>query len=308
MENGSREVTMRVFITGGNGFVGSAVVAELIGAGHDVVGLARSDTSAQALRDAGADVVAGSLTDLDVLRATAAASDGVVHCGFAHDMGDRARSVDVDRLAVETLGEALVGSDRPLVVTHGTAGVAPGRLATEDDDGDGVPRSSEKAGLAFAGRGVRVSSMRLSPTVHDVGDHGFVPHMIDIARDRGVAGYPADGSQRWSAVHRRDAARLYRLALETAPAGARLHGVGESAVPVRAIAEVTGRHLGLPVEAVPAEDVAEHFGWLGAFLSMDIPASNARTRELLGWEPVGVGLIEDLDAGHYYAGQRSVLS
>jgi nucleoside-diphosphate-sugar epimerase len=299
---------MRVFITGGNGFVGSAVVDELVREGHDVVGLARSDASASALRAAGVDVVRGSLTDLDVLRDAAAAADGVVHCAFVHDFAAFAEAftgaVEIDRGAVTAMGEALVGSDRPLVVTHATAGAAPGRLATEDDVFDaGAPRVSEQTGLAFADRGVRASSVRLSPTVHGEGDHGFVPRMIEIARERGVAGYPGDGSQRWSAVHRLDAARLYRLALEKAPAGSRLHGVGEVGVPVREIAEVTGRHLDLPVTAVPSDEVAEHFGWLGTFLAMDIPASNARTRELLGWEPVEVGLLADLEAGHYYAGR-----
>ncbi len=300
---------MRVFITGATGFVGSAVVDELQAAGHEVVGLARSDDSAASLRAVGAGVVRGTLTDLDVLRDAAASSDGVVHCGFVVDFDDFATSAEIDRRAIATMGEALVGSDRPLVVTDGTAWVAPGRVATEDDPlGEGVPRLSERAGLAFADRGVRASSVRLSPTVHGEGDHGFVPRLIDIARERGVAGYPGTGAQRWSAVHRRDAARLYRLAIEKAPAGARLHGVDDEGVPIRAIAEEVGRHLDLPVEAVPDDDVAGHFGWLGAFLAMDIPASSARTRELLGWEPVEVGLLADLEAGHYFAGQRSVLS
>lgn len=304
---------MRVFITGGNGFVGSAVVGELTGAGHHVVGLARSEASAESLRAVGADVVRGSLTDLDVLREAAVASDGVVHCGFVHDFanffGNFATAVEIDRRAIDALGEALVGSDRPLVVTHGTAGVAVGRVATEDDVfGDDAPRVSEQTALAFADRGVRASSVRLSPTVHGEGDGGFIPRSIDIARAAGVACYPGDGTQRWSAVHRLDAGRLYRLALEKAPAGARLHGVGDEGVPIRDVATVTGRQLGLPVESVPEDTVAEHFGWLGTFLAMDIPASNARTRDLLGWEPVEVGLIADLEAGHYYAGQLSSLS
>jgi nucleoside-diphosphate-sugar epimerase len=302
---GAQRDGMRIFITGGNGFVGSAVVGELREAGHDVVGLARSEASATALRAAGAEVVRGSLADLDVLRDAAAASDGVVHCGFVHDLSDFfgafAGAVATDRAAIEAMGEALVGSDRPLVVTHGTAGVAVGRVATEDDVfGDDAPRLSEQTALAFAGRGVRASSVRLSPTVHGEGDGGFIPRSIDIARTTGVAGYPGDGTQRWSAVHRRDAGRLYRLAVEKAPEGARLHGVGEVGVPIRDVAAVTGRHLGLPVESVPEERVAEHFGWLGAFLAMDIPASNTLTREMLGWDPVEVGLLADLDAGHYF--------
>ena len=217
-------------------------------------------------------------------------------------------SAETDRRAIEALGETLVGSDRPLVVTGGLAGLAPGRPATEEDvPAPGSPRVSEQTGLAFADRGVRASAVRLAPSVHGEGDHGFVPHTIDIAREKGVAGYPGDGAQRWPGVHRGDAARLFRLALESAPAGARLHGSGEEGVAVRDIAGVIGRHLGLPVESIAPERTAEHFGWIGMFLSADMPASNTRTRELLGWEPTGPTLLEDLDADHYFAGGASNL-
>lgn len=295
---------MRVFVTGATGFVGTAVVRELLDAGHQVLGLARSDRAAAALKDAGAEAHRGDLDDLDALRAGAAATDGVIHLAFVHDFTRYEAAADTDRRAIETLGEELAGSDRPFVVTSGTALVAPGRIATEDDVPDpaasAVARTSEQAGLAFAGRGVRVSAVRLSPTVHGEGDHGFVPRLIEIAREKGVSGYPGDGSHRWSAVHRRDAARLFRLALESAPAGARFHGVGETGVPVRDIAEVIGRQLGLPVASVAPEDVPGHFGWIGSFWSLDIPAANELTRARLGWEPTGEGLLADLAAGHYF--------
>lgn len=299
---------MRVFVTGATGFVGSAVVGELLGAGHRVVGLSRSDAGARTLEAAGAEVLRGDLEDLDSLRRGAAGADGVIHTAFVHDFTRFAESGEIDRRAIEALGETLAGTDRPLVVTGGLAGLAEGREATEEDvPGPGSPRVSEQTGLAFAERGVRASVVRLAPSVHGEGDHGFVPHTIDIARERGVAGYPGDGSQRWPGVHRPDAARLFRLALESAPAGARLHGSGEEGVAVRDIAEVIGRHLGLPVESIAPDRVAEHFGWIGMFLSADMPASSARTRELLGWAPTGPTLLDDLDAGHYFAGQTSAL-
>ncbi|MFC7914831.1 SDR family oxidoreductase [Streptomyces sp. NPDC057386] len=294
---------MRVFVTGATGFVGSAVVRELLDAGHQVVGLARSDRSAAALKDAGAEAHRGDLDDLDALRAGAAAADGVIHLAFVHDFDRYDEAALIDRRAIEALGEELAGSDRPFVVTSGTALVAPGRVATEEDPAhapQGASRASEQAALAFAERGVRVSAVRLSPTVHGEGDHGFVPRLIEIAREKGVSGYPGDGANRWPAVHRTDAARLFRLALESAPTGARFHGVAEEGVPVREIAEAIGRGLGLPVTSVAPEDVPGHFGWISAFWSLDIPASGRLTRERLGWEPTGEKLIADLDAGHYF--------
>ncbi len=293
---------MRVFVTGASGFIGSAVVAELIDAGHQVVGLARSDASAEAVAAAGATVHRGDLEDLDSLRAGAAASDGVIHLAFNHDFSDFAGAGQVDRRAIETFGEALAGSDRPLAVTSGIAGHAPGRVLTEEDaSAPGLPRASEEAALAFTNRGVRVSVVRLPPTVHGEGDHGFVPRLIGTAREKGVSAYPGDGSNRWPAVHRFDAARLFRLALEEAPAGAILHGVDEEGVPVRDIADVIGRHLTMPVTAVPVEKAVDHFGWLGAFFSLDVPASRTLTQKRPGWQPTHTGLLADLEQGHYFA-------
>jgi nucleoside-diphosphate-sugar epimerase len=302
---------VRVFVTGATGYVGSAVVRELIDAGHHVVGLARSDKSAAALTAAGAEVHRGALEDLDGVHAGAAAADGVIHAAFSAvrrggNVGpetDYAAACQAERRAVETIGEALAGSDRPFVITSGTAGLAPGRLATEDDapaPGPAVALRApvEEAALSFAARGVRVSAVRLPLSVHGEGDHGFVPALIGIARAKGVSAYPGDGSNRWSAVHRLDAARLYRLALETAPAGARLHAVGDEGVPLREIAEVIGRQVNLPVAS--AEDAGDHFGRFAAFASFDNLASSALTRKRLGWQPVQPGLIPDLEKGHYF--------
>lgn len=296
---------MKVFITGASGFVGSAVVAELLTAGHQVVGLARSDAAAAAIAATGAEVLRGSLDDLDSLRQGATAADGVIHCAFIHDFSNFAASAAADRRAIETLGEVLTGSHRPLIVTAGTAGLAPGRLVTEKDAAPaGVPRCSEPAGLALAEHGVRVSVMRLPPSVHGEGDHGFVPQLINIARAKGVSAYPGDGANRWAAVHRLDAARLYRLALENAPAGTLVHAIGDEGVSSRAIAETIGRHLNLPVSSVPVEQAAEHFGWLGAFFVMDLPASSALTKQRFGWQPVQPGLLADLDQDHYFKNAR----
>jgi nucleoside-diphosphate-sugar epimerase len=225
----------------------------------------------------------------------------VIHLAFKHDFTAYAGAAETDRRAIDTLGEVLIGSDRPFVVTSGLAGFALGRTMTEDDAADpDSPRGSEQAALAFTSRGVRVSVLRLPPSVHGEGDHGFVPRLIDIARAEGVAAYPGDGSNRWPAVHRFDAARLFRLALESAPAGARLHAIGDEGIPVRDIAGAIGRHLGLPVTAISPEKAVDHFGWLGAFFSLDVPASSTLTRELLGWRPAHPGLRDDLEQGHYF--------
>ena len=306
---------MRVFVTGSSGWIGSAVVPELLGAGHQVVGLARSDASAEALTAAGAQVHRGTLDDLDRLRDAAGRSDGVIHLAFKHDLafsGNFQGAADADRRAVETFGEALAGSDRPLLIASGILGVMPGRVATEQDGhgpnaavaafGGGPHARWETAefALSLATRGVRSSIMRLPPTNHGDGDNGFMAALVGIAREKGVSGYIGDGANRWPAVHRLDSARLFRLALEKAAAGSTLHAVAEEGVPVHDIAEVIGRHLSLPVVAISPEDAGEHFAWLGAFLALDAPASSALTRELMGWQPTHPGLIDDLDEGHYF--------
>lgn len=297
---------MRVFVTGASGWIGSAVVAELIEAGHEVAGLARSEASAAAVQDAGAEVVRGSLDDLDTLSAAAAAADGVVHTAYVHDFSQMEAAAATDRRVIETLGAALAGSDRPLVVTTGTGVLHPGRPVTEDDRHDpstpGHPRrENETAALALADRGVRISVVRPAPSVHGPGDHGFVARLVEIARERGASGYIGDGANRWAAVHRLDTARLYRLALEQSPAGSVYHAVGEEGVATRDIAEVIARHLGLPLVSVDPGDATDHFGWLGSFFAWDAPASNALTRTRLGWEPTHQGLLADLEEGSYFA-------
>jgi nucleoside-diphosphate-sugar epimerase len=307
---------MRVFITGASGWIGSAVVPELIDAGHQVTGLARSDASAAALTAAGAGVQRGTLDDLGTLRSAAAASDGVIHLAFKHDVafsGDFQGAADADRRAVETFGEALAGTGRPFLIASGTLGLAPGQVATERDGRDpgaaahlsGGPRTRHATALmtlSLASRGVRSSVVRLPPTVHGEGDHGFLATLVGIDRDHGVSGYIGDGTNRWPAVHRLDAAHLFCLALERAPAGSVLHAVADEGVPIRAVAEVIGRHLDLPVVSIAPEDAGAHFSWLGAFLGTDSPASSALTRGLLGWQPVQPGLLDDLDKGHYFHG------
>lgn len=306
---------MRVFVTGATGFIGSAIVRELLDAGHQVLGLARSEASATKLAAAGAEALRGSLADLDVLRDGASACDGVIHTAFNHDEIDLMAGIEgsarMDRRAVDTFGDALAGSDRPLVIASGIALVAPGRVVTEDSTPEGTGpagtrAATDLAALALAGRGVRASSVRLPPTVHgDADAHGFIPRLVDAARTAGVSVYPGDGSNRWSAVHQLDAAHLFRLALEGAPAGTPLHAVADEGVPVREIAEAIGRHLDVPVKSVSPEEVADRIGFVGAVFTMDIPASSAKTRDRFGWEPVRPGLAADLEAGHYFAGARS---
>jgi nucleoside-diphosphate-sugar epimerase len=296
---------MRVFVTGATGFIGSATVKDLIDAGHQVLGLARSDAAAKSLAAAGAQVHRGELEDLDSLRRGAAACDGVIHTGFIHDFARFKEVCETDRQVIEALGSALAGSARPLIVTSGTALVAPGRLATEDDippsSSNAHPRiASEEAAASVAAQGVRVSVVRLSPSVHGDGDHGFVPMLISLARDKGVSAYVGDGLNRWTAVHRFDAAHLFRLALEKAAAGARYHGVAEAGIAFRDIAAVIGTRLNIPVVAKPAEQAAGHFGWFAAFAGLDCPASSQLTQQRLGWQPTRGGLIADLERSTRY--------
>jgi nucleoside-diphosphate-sugar epimerase len=297
---------MRVFVTGATGFIGSAVVRDLLDAGHQVIGLARSDTGAASLTAAGAEVLRGSLEDLDSLRSGAADSDGVIHTAYIHDFSennDAAAYARIDRSAIEAIGEALAGSDRPLVVAAGIPVPEPGHVTTEDDAGPEnppYPRVSEPVAMPLAGRGVRVSVVRMPPTVHGRGDHGFVPALIGIARAKGLAAYVEDGSNQWAAVHRLDAGHLFRLALEAAPAGTRLNAIGDEGVPFREIAEVIGKHLDIPVVSLSREEAQGHFGLFALFASIDVHASSELTQKRLGWHPGQPGLIADLDEGHYF--------
>jgi nucleoside-diphosphate-sugar epimerase len=304
---------MRVFVTGASGWIGAAVVPELLGAGHEVIGLARSETSAQALEVAGAIVQRGDLDDPEGLAKVAADSDGVIHLAFQHEVafgGDFAAAAAADRRAVEAMGEALADSDRPFVLASGMLGLTTGRVAREDDglvpgaevrtNPAGLRSATALFALSLRGVGVRSSVLRFPPTVHGDGDHGFVATFVAVARQRGRAGYVADGTNRWPAVHRSDAARLARLALEAAPAGSVIHAVGDEGVPFIEIAQTMGRHLGVPAASVDPADAVAHFAPLGNFVALDSPATAAITRELLGWEPTGPSLLEDLDEDHYY--------
>jgi nucleoside-diphosphate-sugar epimerase len=297
---------MRVFVTGASGWIGSAVVDELLAAGHEVTGLARSDASAAALEAKGAHVRHGDLDDLDSIRAGAEDAEAVIHLANKHDWSNPAASNAAERAAVQTIGDALVGTDRPFLLASGVAALTHGRPAAEVDTspfhGPDSPRGgSENLALEFVVRGVHTVSLRFAPTVHGTGDHGFIATIAAVARQKGVSGYPGDGTNRWAAVHRVDAGRLVTLGLEKAPAGVRLHAVTEEGVPTHAIAEAIGRAFDLPVTSIASDDVQDHFGWIGTFFAMDLSATSTVTRELLGWRPTGPTLIEDLDAGAYSA-------
>ena len=296
---------MRVFLTGATGFIGSAIVRELLGAGHEVVGLARNAERAAELATMGADSHHGDLSDPDTLIAAALSCDGVIHTAFGHDFSKYLEAGEADRVAVESMGRALEGSSKPLVITSGTTIVVPGELTTEDqvarnDSPSGVRAPSEHALAAASERGVRGIALRLPPSVHGEGDHGFVPALVEVARKSGVSAYVGDGANRWPAVHRFDAARLFRLALEKGPAGA-LHGAAEQGIPMRDIATVIGEGLGVPVRSISRDEAKAHFDWMAMFVAIDNPTSNALTRNAVGWEPREVGLLDDMKKSGYFS-------
>ena len=297
---------MKVFVTGASGFIGSAVVRELIDAGHQVMGLARSEKSAEAIRKAGVEVVYGNLEDLDTLKQGAETCDGVIHTAFFHDFmlsndfSQFVKAAAMDQAAIHAMGEALMGTNKPIVVTSGMLGLPLiNGVVTEESMTQHSPRTSEATALALAEKGVNASVIRLAPSVHDKGDYGFIPFIIGQARKHGVAAYPESGSNRWIGIHRLDAAKLFRLALEKAIKGALYNGAGEAGIEVKKIAELIGETLNLPVSSVSGEALKTHFEWMSHFITMDCPATNVRTQEQLGWKPTRIGLLEDMQQNYF---------
>ncbi|MEC3875576.1 SDR family oxidoreductase [Chryseobacterium salviniae] len=297
---------MKVFVTGASGFIGSAIVKELIDAGHQVVGLARSEKSAEKIGNAGAQAVEGSLKDLEIIKQNALNADGIIHVAFSHDfmnsndISQFPKAAELDRVAIETMGEALMGTEKPLVVTAGLLGLPliNGKI-TEESIAENSLRFSEATALKLAEKGVYASVIRLAPSVHDIGDYGFVPFIISQARKNGVSAYPGNRRNRWTGIHRLDAARLFRLALEKAEPGALYNGVEDESLELKKLAEIIGEKLHIPVEAVSGEDLNEHFEWLAHFITMDCPVTNHKTKEQLGWEPVNIGLLKDIEQNYF---------
>ena len=293
---------MRVFVTGATGWVGTAVVQDLIASGHQVLGLSRSDKGAEALKAAGAAVHRGSLDDLESLTSGATQADGVIHLAFNHDFTKFEANAAEEALAIDAIGDVLEGSGRPLILTSGVAFLAPGRVAVEADTATPhFPRKPEALAASLVARGVRTTTVRLAPTVHGLHDNGFVPRLVQMAREKGVSAYLGDGQNRWPAVHRSDACRVFRLALERGAEGGPFHAIAEEGIPVKEIAEVIGRRLNIPVVSKSQDEAAEHFGWFAMFIGLDAPASSARTREILGWEPTGPTLFQDMADPAYFA-------
>lgn len=291
---------MKVFVTGASGFVGSEVVRELVRAGHHVVGLARSEESAQAIRQAGAEVLMGDLEDLSALKKGASEADGIIHTGFIHDFANFANSNEVEKIAINAMGEVLMGTQKPIVVTAGILGLPHIQGFVTEESVLQIPlRTSEPAALALAEKGVHASVVRLAPSTHDKGDKGFMPFIIHLARTNGVSGYPGDGSNRWPGVHRKDAAKLFRLAVEKGAKGALYNAIGDSGIPLKTIAELIGEKLDVPVKSLSEEETKNHFQWLSHFISFDSPATNLKTREVLDWEPTEIGLLEDMTKNYF---------
>ena len=291
---------MKLFVTGASGFIGSAIVRELIDTGHEVIGLARSEKSAKVVNAAGAEVLRGSLEDPEILKQGAIVADGIIHAAFYHDFTQFAKAVEIDKNAINVMGEALMGTDKPIVVTAGILGLPLiNRSITEESLSSGFPRSSETTALALAEKGVNASVIRLAPSVHDKGDRGFIPFIIAQARKNGVSPYPGRGNNRWTAVHRLDAAKAFRLAVEKSAKGALYNVVSDTGIEMKRIAALIGEQLNLPVMSFSEEEIAEHFEWMSRFISFDSPATSLRTQKLLGWKPTHIDLLDDMKRNYF---------